>query len=224
MKGSTRTALVWVLLILLMVIFYQTMNSRNQHVEEISFTEFIREVLGSNIAGVLSDEVSMQSSSVLQVEIDWVGIRGKRRDGSSFHTVGNVEPFIEKIIARGVQVRFKNPYKDSFWLSLLGVWFPLLLIIALFVFFLRQFRSGPKSAMSFGKSRHRMLDENQEKVTFEDVAGAEEAVAGADVRVAAAAVDAIMPRWVDLDGFKYNRLDQLMVIFLKIILYLIYYH
>lgn len=175
MKGSTRTALVWVLLILLMVIFYQTMNSRNQHVEEISFTEFIREVLGSNIAGVLSDEVSMQSSSVLQVEIDRVDIRGKRRDGSSFHTVGNVEPFIEKIIARGVQVRFKNPYKDSFWLSLLGVWFPLLLVIALFVFFLRQFRSGPKSAMSFGKSRHRMLDENQEKITFEDVAGAEEA-------------------------------------------------
>ena len=156
-----------------MVVFYQTMDSGSQQIEEISFTEFIHEIEIPNLDP--NSVAHLRATNVLQVDVDRLDIRGKRRDGSLFHTVGDIEPFIEKIVARGVQVHFENPYKNSFWLSLLGAWLPLLLIIFIFIFFIRQFQSGSKQSMSFGKSRHRMLSQNLDNITFNDVAGAEEA-------------------------------------------------
>jgi cell division protease FtsH len=173
-----RTMLVWGVLILFMVMCFQALNNQSSQVEEISFTQFVHEALGNLLDGessTASNAMGFRTLRILQIKVYGMEIDGKRNDGSSFHTVGDVEPFIEKIIVRGIQVHFENPRKNSFWLNILGVWLPLLLLVFLFVFFLRQFQSGSKNAMSFGKSRHRMYGENQEKITFEDVAGAEEA-------------------------------------------------
>ena len=161
-----------------MVMCLKALNNQSQEIEEITFTQFIYEALGSAVRGESADLVGgtgLGASNIMYVEVDGMEIAGKRRDNSLFHTIGDIEPFIEKVIARGIQVRFEDPKKNSFWLTLLGAWLPLLLLVFFFIFFLRQFQSGSKQAMTFGKSRHRMLDENREKITFEDVAGAEEA-------------------------------------------------
>ena len=79
--------------------------------------------------------------------------------------------------AKNVEIMARPKPEGSFWRQALVMWFPLLLIIGLWIFFIRQMQSGGGKAMSFGKSRARLLTENQQRVTFEDVAGVEESKA-----------------------------------------------
>jgi cell division protease FtsH len=177
-RQSTKTILVWGVLILFMVMCFQALNNQSEKIEKISFTQFIHETVGTGTKltlTILDDEMGRNTTRVAHIEIRGMEIHGKRKDGTLFQAIGDVEPFIEKIIASGVQVNFINPEEGSFWKALLITWFPFLLLMCFLVFFLRQFQSGSKQATSFGKSKHRMLDQNGDKVTFRDVAGAEEA-------------------------------------------------
>ena len=182
MKQPTKTLLIWGILILFMVMFYQTVNNKNRGVEVISFTDFIKMTAGSHSAGdgvndpILGEEEARNVSNVAFVEIQGFDIRGQKTDGKRFRTEGKLtESQMDKIIANGVQIRFKKPEGESFWITLIGTWLPVLLLVFLIIFFLRQMQAGSGRAMSFGKSKHRMLNESQNKKTFQDVAGAEEA-------------------------------------------------
>ncbi len=190
MKQSTKTLLVWVILIAFFVAFYQTMRSGDRDVRQIDFSDFIVRALpelndaktdgeGEGVVITGGDDAELPAvplkTDVVRIEVRGTEIRGQFTDQTLFKTVGDIEPYQKDLIARGVKVRFEKEDEDAFWLSILGTWLPMLLLIFLVIFFFRQVQSGSGKAMSFGKSRHRMLTESQNKVTFDDVAGIDEA-------------------------------------------------
>ena len=106
-------------------------------------------------------------------------VRGKYRDGSAFHTTAPSNYFTPEVLkdlhGKGVNVNFRDVNSGSLPLQLLGTWAPLILLGALWFFMIRQMQTGGNKALSFGKSRARLLSMQQKKVTFKDVAGVEEA-------------------------------------------------
>ena len=113
----------------------------------------------------------------MQVEIQGNNISGVLSDGSSFTTYSpNYPNLVEKLSAKGVNIT-ASPIEDKMP-SLLGIllsWFPMLLLIGVWIFFMRQMQAGGGKAMSFGKSKARLMNEDKNKITFKDVAGVDEA-------------------------------------------------
>jgi cell division protease FtsH len=128
----------------------------------IIFSEFLKEV---------------DDGGVVKVEIQGNNIRGLLSNGNSFSTYSpNYPNLIEKLSSKGVSIS-AAPIEDKMP-SLFGVllsWFPMLLLIAVWIFFMRQMQGGKGGAMGFGKSKAKMMNELKGKVTFDDVAGVEEA-------------------------------------------------
>ena len=98
-------------------------------------------------------------------------------DGSAFHTTvpANYPDMIKALQSKNVVMTFRDANSGSWPLQLLGTWAPLILLGALWFFMIRQMQTGGNKALSFGKSRARLLSMQQKKVTFKDVAGVEEA-------------------------------------------------
>jgi len=156
-----RNMALWVV-ILVMILLLVTMLRQNQaEPPQLAFSEFLAKV---------------QSDSVESVEIEEGNITGRLKDGTTFRTYAPVvsDELVGKLNEKGVEIVARPKPEGSFWRQALVMWFPLLLIIGLWIFFIRQMQSGGGKAMSFGKSRARLLTENQQRVTFEDVAGVEE--------------------------------------------------
>ena len=121
-----------------------------------------------------------ESGQVRKVVIDGLRIEGIRPDGTSFETVRPSAPdlnLIDDLLKHKVSIEGKEPEKQSIWTQLLVASFPILVIIAVFMFFMRQMQGGGggKGPMSFGKSKARLMSEDQIKTTFADVAGVDEA-------------------------------------------------
>jgi cell division protease FtsH len=103
-------------------------------------------------------------------------IIGETTDKERIRSYGPSDPELrKKLIDKGVEVEFQPPEEASLWKSILVNSIPMLLLLFLFIFFMRQLQIGGGKAMSFGKSRAKLLTENQTKLTFDDVAGVEEA-------------------------------------------------
>ncbi len=119
----------------------------------------------------------VRQGQVSKVTISGRNITGTRQDGSSFKTYSPDDPdLINDLLKNGVVVDAKEPEQPSLLMSIFISWFPLLLLIGVWIFFMRQMQGGGgRGAMSFGKSKARLLSEDKNKVTFEDVAGIEEA-------------------------------------------------
>jgi cell division protease FtsH len=129
---------------------------------EVNFSQFMSDV---------------DSGNVHEVTVDGMQLRGKHRDGSAFHTTvpANYPDMIKDLQNKGVSMTFRDANSGSWPLQLLGTWAPLILLGALWFFMIRQMQTGGNKALSFGKSRARLLSMQQKKVTFKDVAGVEEA-------------------------------------------------
>jgi cell division protease FtsH len=156
-----RNMALWVV-ILVMILLLVTMLRQNQsEPPPLAYSEFLAKI---------------ESESIESVEIEEGHITGRLTDGSSFRTYAPVvsEELVATLHAKNVEIVARPKPEGSFWRQALVMWFPLLLIIGLWIFFIRQMQSGGGKAMSFGKSRARLLTENQQRVTFEDVAGVEE--------------------------------------------------
>jgi cell division protease FtsH len=119
----------------------------------------------------------IDAGRVVEVTIQGNNISGVLSDGSSFNTYSpNYPNLVEKLSEKGVSI-VASPLDDKMP-SLLGIllsWFPMLLLIAVWIFFMRQMQGGKGGAMGFGRSKAKLLTEAQGKVTFNDVAGVEEA-------------------------------------------------
>ncbi len=116
------------------------------------------------------------TNKVTEVTFKENEIYGVRADKSTFKTFGPSDADIRKdLMAKGVRVNFEPPEEMSWWKTLLINSLPLIIILFLFVFFMRQLQIGGGKAMSFGKSRAKLLTENQTRVTFDDIAGIDEA-------------------------------------------------
>jgi cell division protease FtsH len=162
---NLKNLAMWGIIVLLSVGLFNMFQNPNKMAAskaEVPFSEFLSEV----------DE-----GRVIKVEIQGNNITGLLSDGSSFTTYSpNYPNLVEKLSNKGVSI-IASPI-DAKMPSLLGVllsWFPMLLLIGVWVFFMRQMQGGKGGAMGFGKSKAKLLTEAQGKVTFNDVAGVEEA-------------------------------------------------
>jgi len=160
-----RNLLMWGLIVLLSVgLFnlFQNPNKPNSENNSIAFSKFLEEV---------------DSGRVVEVEIQGNNINGILSDGSKFKTYSPSYPdLVGKLSEKNVSI-IASPVEDKMP-SLLGVllsWFPMLLLIGVWIFFMRQMQGGRGGAMGFGRSKAKLLNEAQGKVTFNDVAGIEEA-------------------------------------------------
>jgi cell division protease FtsH len=165
MNSNFRNLAIWVVIgLLLMALFNLFQNpGQSRRGNEISYSDFL--------AGV-------EAGNVSEVTIAKHRISGAYRDKSStFTTIAPEDPnLVERLSKKGVKITARPPEEDV--PSILGVlvnWFPMLLLIGVWIFFMRQMQSGGGRAMGFGKSKAKLLTERQGRVTFEDVAGVDEA-------------------------------------------------
>jgi cell division protease FtsH len=121
----------------------------------------------------------VKSGDISEVRIQGENIEGLFQSGDEFRTVGPAqdERLLEALGEKNITTRFLPRDDSGFWNGMLISWLPMLLFIGLWFLLFRQLQSGGGKAMSFGKSRARLLNENQTRVTFQDVAGVEEAKA-----------------------------------------------
>jgi len=114
-------------------------------------------------------------SDVRKLVITGKEIEGELVDGTRFKTNGRIDDYQKALIQRGVGLDYTPEDQNSFWISILGTWLPMIFLFLIFFFFMRQLQSGGGKAMSFGKSRHKILSDSHKKVTFADIAGIDEA-------------------------------------------------
>jgi len=150
---------LWLVISLMMVMLFQIFKQPERGSLSISYSDFLSMVENDGI-----NEVMIQGDHI-------TGLSGQ----GPFKTYAPKDPeMITLMRSKGVKISAK-PEEDSSWFQVLLSWVPMLLLIGVWIFFMRQMQMGGGKALSFGKSRARLMSESQEKVTFEDVAGIEEA-------------------------------------------------
>jgi cell division protease FtsH len=162
LRQSYKTVLLWVVLILMFVAFYQFFAQHNREQKEFAFSDFVAKV---------------EAGDVKDVVVKDTNYTGHLRDNTEFHTVGPIDPMatiFQQLRAKGVKVVYDKPEQSSFWVTVLVQYLPLVFLFLLFFFFMRQLQSGGGKAMSFGKSKAKLMTEHHNKVTFADVAGIDE--------------------------------------------------
>jgi len=150
---------LWLVISLMMVMLFQIFKQPDKSSASVGYSDFLSMV---------------ESGSVSSVTIQGDNILGMSAQGP-FKTYAPKDPeMIGLLRSKGVKISVK-PQEDSSWFQVLLSWVPMLLLIGVWIFFMRQMQAGGGKAMSFGKSRAKLMTDSQEKVTFEDVAGIEEA-------------------------------------------------
>ena len=165
MNNMAKNMLLWLAIAAVLLSVFNNFNTQGQK-EQLGYSDFIQEV---------------QNNRLSKVVVDGLTISAERTDGSSFETI---RPMVEDpklmddLLAHNVVVEGKQPEQQSVWTQLLVASFPILLILAVFMFFMRQMQGGGGGRggpMSFGKSKAKLLGEDQITTTFADVAGVDEA-------------------------------------------------
>ena len=160
MNQFYKNMVLWMVIILTMILIFQLFQANQPVKEEIVFSDFLKKV---------------ESGEVREVTIRGNTVTGRLSDNSTFKTYTVDYPDLVKMLRdRGVRIIVKladgNP-----WYAILLQWIPMLLFIGVWIFFMRQMQGGGAKALSFGKARARLISEKQNKVTFQDVAGVDEA-------------------------------------------------
>lgn len=171
MKSAQKTLALWILLMILGVALYQAYETRqDKMIMGFNYSKFMDAVANKEIASVTLREDTGEIIGEVKPEFE------KKYDGRSFMIFGNTGDEGFKFLRQNeVAVNYERGDKNSFWQSILINWLPVLLIIGVFLFLMRQIQVGGGKAMSFGKSKAKLLTESKNKVTFKDVAGVEEA-------------------------------------------------
>ncbi|TVP55498.1 MAG: AAA family ATPase, partial [Halomonadaceae bacterium] len=161
-----KNLVLWLIIAAVLLMVFQNFSPETTE-RKINYSQFVEMV---------------QSGQVRQVEIDGVHIEGVTQDNTRFETVRPQVPdnqLMGDLFSNNVEVIGSEPSTQSLWTQLLVASFPILIIIALFIFFMRQMQGGAggggKGPMSFGKSKAKLMSEDQIKTTFNDVAGVDEA-------------------------------------------------
>src|SRR5919106_1131450 len=160
-----RNVAVWVVIALVLMLVFNNFGPRHESARQIEYSQFIEDVKGGRVDKAIIEEGTIQGQLV---------------DGTRFVTYSpetDNGPLIGLLLDNGVKIDARPPDRQSLLMQIFISWFPMLLLIAVWVFFRRQMQGGAggRGALSFGKSRARLLQEDQVKITFADVAGGEEA-------------------------------------------------
>ncbi|PLX83612.1 MAG: cell division protein FtsH [Desulfuromonas sp.] len=161
MNQFYKNLALWLVISLVMILLFNMMTQKDRDQVPITYTAFLEAVDEGKVR-----EVTVQGSTV----------EGKYQDDESFKTYTPEDPsLIVELREKGVVIQAKPQEDRSFWFTLMVSWGPILLLIGVWIFFMRQMQSGGGKAMSFGKSKAKLLSETQGQVTFKDVAGIDEA-------------------------------------------------
>ena len=164
MSNFGRNLALWVIIALLLVVLFNLFQpgATRTAATQVAYSDFINEVNGGRVRDVV---------------IQGRTVSGQFTDGRTFQTYTPEDStLVQRLTDKGVRVIAKPEDSDvNPLLHYLLSWFPMLLLIGVWVFFMRQMQAGGGRAMGFGKSRARMLTEKQGRVTFDDVAGIDEA-------------------------------------------------
>jgi len=163
LNNLTKNLLLWLVIAIVLMSVFNNFGNRQQTTHPMEYSAFIQKI---------------RSNDVERVVIQGREISGKLKSSEAFTTFSPGDPgLIGDLLDHGVVIDAKPQEEQSLLLTIFINWFPLLLLVGVWVFFMRQMQGGMggRGAMSFGKSKARMLTEEQNKVTFDDVAGVEEA-------------------------------------------------
>ena len=163
MNNLTKNLVLWlVIAMVLMAVFNNFAPEQNRAGQEIDYSVFLDEV---------------ERGSVEQVTIDGATIYIRGRNGERYVTYSPGDPgLVNDLLKADIVIKAQKEEEPSLLMQIFISWFPLLLLIGVWIFFMRQMQGGGgRGAMSFGKSKARMLTEDKNNVTFEDVAGVDEA-------------------------------------------------
>ncbi len=163
LNETARTLVLMIVITLVLMLVFR--NLATPMISEVSYSNFLSEVKNGNIKSVT---------------IEGNTINGRRIDDTRFSTYSpetNNDALIGTLLENNVEIIGAEPDRNSLWAHALISWFPILLLLGIWIYFMRQMQGGGsgRGALSFGKSRARLLGEDQVKITFNDVAGIEEA-------------------------------------------------
>ncbi|MCX5853898.1 MAG: ATP-dependent zinc metalloprotease FtsH [Deltaproteobacteria bacterium] len=163
MNSLQKNIALWLVISLVFVLLYHLFNQPKSTQENIIYSDFVGYT---------------EKGQVVDVTIQGEGITGKLNNGKNFKTYAPKDAGIITLLKdKGVRIAVK-PADDSPWyMNILVSWFPMLLLIGVWIFFMRQMQAGGGKAMAFGKSKARLITDKSKKVTFADVAGIDEAKA-----------------------------------------------
>ena len=153
--------MLWAAIALAMVMLFNTFNQPKDSGKKLAYSDFLERV----DKGEISDVVIQGSN-----------ISGKTTEGLPFQTYSPQDPrLVRKLLEKKVTIKAEAGDESPWYMTLFVSWFPMLLLVGVWIFFMRQMQGGGGKAMSFGRSRARMLSQEGARITFEDVAGVEEA-------------------------------------------------
>lgn len=158
-----RNVFLWLIIVVILVSVFSNFSPRHGQVEKLTYSQFIENV---------------KQGGVRRVDISERTIRGYFKNNKPFVTYLPLHDdyLLSELLNKNVEVAGQPPQQQSLLMHIFINWFPMLLLIGVWVFFMRQMQGGGgRGAMSFGRSRARLLGEDQVKVTFADVAGVDEA-------------------------------------------------
>ncbi|HKX06400.1 MAG TPA: ATP-dependent zinc metalloprotease FtsH [Methylomirabilota bacterium] len=160
MNPFYKNLALWMVIGLIVILLFQLFQQNQSPRGEIVFSDFLKKV---------------ESGEVREVTLKGNNVSGRLSDGSSFRTfTADYPDLVKSLRDKGVKIDVKPPDTNS-WLAIVLQWVPMLLFIGVWIFFMRQMQGGGAKALSFGKARARLISEKQNKVTFQDVAGVDEA-------------------------------------------------
>jgi cell division protease FtsH len=168
LNSTFRTLLVWLAIFVVVILVWNAFQAGSRAHHDLTYNEFMEQVTKGHVQKVVLTEQTIEGS---------FRRGGQYAEGEAFKVELPFRPdpgFTDKLLAARVEV-VAQPPKDSPVLAILLGWAPILLMIGLWIFFMRQMQAGGNKAMSFGKSRAKLLSATGKKVTFKDVAGVEEA-------------------------------------------------
>lgn len=165
-KSAHKTIALWLIIILMVLSVMHIMNQPIQRDEKINFSDFLAAISANQV-----ESVSIQ-------EDEYTGkFKPDHKNGSRFETIGPIESdkALERLSVSDVKIEYLKKKETPFWQTFLISWLPMLLLFGFFFMSMRQIQVGGGKAMSFGRSKAKLIADNMKKVTFADVAGVEEA-------------------------------------------------
>jgi cell division protease FtsH len=151
---------IWILIGLIVFILFNLVNTGPYNTQQVAFSDFM---------------IQVKARKVVEVTLRGEEVSGVLEDHTAFQTyIPDVPNLVQTLVDNGVRVKAESPNQSGLFFAILNSWFPMLLIIGVWLFFMRQVQGGGNRALSFGKIRSRQVDEKTNPITFKDVAGVEE--------------------------------------------------
>ncbi|NCD25548.1 MAG: ATP-dependent metallopeptidase FtsH/Yme1/Tma family protein [Deltaproteobacteria bacterium] len=161
MNSFSKNLVLWAAICMVMIVLFNVFNQQPTTANDLNYTEFLSKV---------------RQNEVVSVKIQGSRISGVLVNDQRFSSYAPDDPtLVDTLVKNNVQVKAEPQEEAPWYMTVLISWFPMLLLIGVWIFFMRQMQGGGGKAMSFGRSRAKMISQEETKVTFADVAGVDEA-------------------------------------------------